>query len=60
MDAKKERRREIAREAFSILNLLLTEGSPTALNMAGEDLAPLREEPGFRELRAMVETMTME
>ena len=134
-------RREIAREAFSILNLLLTEGSPTALNMAealiaaagedpqlvnyrmrlhhqraallcreedrsgallqleamaaciraplqaegetflamllyeknpthrrryalealaGEDLAPLREEPGFRELRARVEAMTIE
>ena len=134
-------RREIAREAFSILNLLLTEGSPAALDMAeaiiaaagedpqltdyrmglhrqkavllcregdlsgallqleamaaciraplrasgetflamllyekdpehrrlyaldalaGEDLAPLREEPGFRELRAGVEAMTAE
>ena len=134
-------RREIAKEAFSILNLLLTEGSPTALDMAeavitaagedpqltnyrmrlhrqkasllcregdpsgallqlevmaacihaplrasgetflamllyeknpahrrryaldalaGEDLAPLREEPGFKELRARVEAMTVE
>ncbi len=134
-------RREIAKEAFSILNLLLTEGSSTALDMAealitaagedpqltnyrmrlhrqraallcregnvsgalmqletmaacihaplhasgetflamllyeknpahrrryalkalaGEDLAPLREEPGFRELRARLEAMTAE
>ena len=38
-------RREIAREAFSILNLLLTEGSPTALDMAEAILTAAGEDP---------------
>ena len=38
-------RREIAKEAFSILNLLLTEGSPAALNMAEAIIAGAGEDP---------------
>ena len=38
-------RNEITKEAFSILNLLLTEGSATALNMAEAILAAAGEDP---------------
>ena len=44
-------RREIAKEAFSILNLLLTEGSLTALNMAEAIIAAAGEDPQLTNYR---------
>ena len=44
-------RREIAKEAFSILNLLLTEGSLTALNMAEAIIVAAGEDPQLTNYR---------
>ena len=44
-------RREIAKEAFSILNLLLTEGSSIALNMAEAIIVAAGEDPQLTNYR---------